>query len=76
MAWKTHEFQFDKQPLKVVFQTLAEVYHFNYQIDNQSLNKRTLTANFNERPIEEILQTISLSADVQITLNNRTYIIK
>lgn len=73
LAWKTLEFHFDNQPLESVFHALAEVYHFNYRFSTSSIKNRTLTANFNHRPIDEIIQTISLSADVQIRLQNGVY---
>lgn len=62
MSWKTLEFQFDNQPLEIVFNTLTDAYHFNFQFDTPDIKNRMLTANFNHRPLEEIIQTISLSA--------------
>ena len=73
MAWKTLEFHFDNQPLEVVFQTLAEAYRFNYQFTTSGLKKRVLTASFKHRPIDEILQTISLSADLNVSIKNHVY---
>lgn len=76
MAWKTRKFYFDRQTLASVIETLADVYHFKYQLDNQTLKERVLTANFNNRPIDEIMQIISLSANVHVSLQNGTYTIK
>jgi ferric-dicitrate binding protein FerR (iron transport regulator) len=76
MSWKTLDFNFDGQPLEIVFKTLSEVYHFNYQFDSSSLKTRILTASFRHRPLNEIIQTISLSANAQITLQNGKYSIK
>ena len=76
MAWKTKEFYFDNQPLETVFQTLGEVYHFKYRFNTQNLKKRMLTANFNHRPLDEIIQTISLSAEVRISIQNGIYSIE
>jgi ferric-dicitrate binding protein FerR (iron transport regulator) len=76
MSWKTLDFDFDRQPLEIVFRTLAEVYHFNYQFDSPSLKTRILTANFHHRPLSEIMQTISLSANTQVTLQNGKYALK
>jgi transmembrane sensor len=76
MAWKTLEFHFDGQPLGIVFQTLAEVYHFNYQFNNPQLTTRLLTASFLHRPLDEILQSISLAADIKISSQQGIYSIQ
>ncbi len=76
LAWKTFEFHFDNQPLEVVFQTLAEVYHFSYRFNNPSLENRVLNASFKHRPVEEIIETISLSTEVKILLQNGIYTIE
>jgi len=76
MSWKTLDFNFDRQPLETVFKTLSEVYHFNYQFDTPSLKMRILTANFHHRPLSEIMQAISLSADAQVFMKNGKYSIK
>lgn len=76
MSWKTLDFDFDGQPLETVFKTLSEVYHFKYQFDSSSLKTRILTASFRHRPLSEIIQTISLSANAQVILQNGKYSIK
>lgn len=76
LSWKTLEFHFDKQPLEIVFQTLAEVYHFKYQFITPSIKNRMLTANFNHRSLDEIMQTVSISADIQVSIENGVYNIK
>lgn len=76
MSWKTLDFDFDRQPLETVFKTLSEMYHFNYQFDTPSLKMRILTANFHHRPLSEIMQVISLSADAQVFMKNGKYSIK
>jgi len=76
MSWKTLDFDFDNQPLETVFKTLAEVYHFNYQFDTSNLKSRILTASFHHRPLSEIMQAISLSADAQVIQQNGKYFIK
>jgi len=75
MAWKTHEFQFDGFHLESVLHTLAGVYHFNYQFNNPDFKTRLLTANFNKRPLNEILLAISYAANVKITFQNGKYLI-
>jgi ferric-dicitrate binding protein FerR (iron transport regulator) len=76
MAWKTLEFHFEEQPLGRVFQTLSEVYHFNYQFNNPQLTTRLLTASFLQRPLDEVLQTISFAADIKISSGQGIYSIQ
>lgn len=76
MAWKTLEFQFDKQPLETVIKSLAEAYHFNYRFNIGSPKERLLTANFDHRSLAEIMETISLAANVKIILQNGQYTIQ
>jgi len=73
MAWKTRMFYFDQLSLHNVFETLSEIYDFKYQFDNDTIKMKVLTANFYQRPLDEIMQTIALSADVKITLQNEIY---
>lgn len=76
ISWKNLEFYFDRQPLSRVLNTLAEAYHFSYKFESPNIKQLILTANFDKRPLAEIMQTISLSANVQVSLQNGTYYIK
>jgi transmembrane sensor len=76
MAWKTKEFNFDGQPLKSVFKSLAEVYHFKYRFENANMQERKLTAKFTQRPLDEIIQSIAIAANVNILSKSNSFIIK
>lgn len=75
MSWKTQQFVFDSQPLENVLKTLSEVYHFTYQFENPAISKRRLTARFNQRPLSEIIETISISAEIKVTSKDNIYYI-
>jgi transmembrane sensor len=76
LAWKTREFYFDDETVEAIFKTLAEVYHFRFAFENSALKTRRLTASFTKRPLNEIIQTISVSANLSVSLQNKIYIIK
>jgi transmembrane sensor len=76
MAWKTLEFQFDKQHLETVFQVLSEVYHFKYEFREPLLKKRLLTTSFRNRPLNEIIQTLSYAAEIKIESKNGIFLIQ
>ena len=76
MAWKTKSFNFDAQSLESVFKSLAEVYHFTYHFENANMKERKLTAKFTQRPLDEIIQSIAIAANVNILSKSNSYIIK
>jgi transmembrane sensor len=75
LSWKTKVFVFDNQSLKDVFKTLASVYHFKYKIVNPLLNKKCLSGKYFQRPINEIILTISTTLDLNINFLNDQYVI-
>jgi ferric-dicitrate binding protein FerR (iron transport regulator) len=75
LAWKTLQFSFDSQSLEAVFKTLSDVYRFNYQFENPKVRNRRLTARFNQRPLKEIIETISVSAEINVTSEDSIYYI-
>ncbi len=76
LAWKTREFYFYNCRLEYVFEELSEVYHFKYQIENNGILNRKLSATFIKRPLVEVLQTIAVSAEINVFPKDGIYIIK
>jgi ferric-dicitrate binding protein FerR (iron transport regulator) len=76
LAWKTHEFYFDNHSLASVFEILSNVYHFKYKFENDKATTIRITASFNNRPLPEIMQTITASSNISITLKNGIYTIQ
>ncbi len=63
LAWRTRQLDFQNQPLSEVATALEEVYQRPVVVDTASTNLR-LTAAFNDQPLEEVLEVISLTLDV------------
>lgn len=75
LSWKTKAFVFDNTQLTDALNDLAKVYRFTFKLSEPSLNNLTLTAQFTNRPLDEILQTISLTLTVKIIKQSGNYII-
>ncbi len=63
LAWRTRRLTFQNQPLSEVATVLEEVYQRLVVVDTASANLR-LTAAFDDQPLEEVLEIISLTLDV------------
>lgn len=75
LSWKTKAFIFDNMQLADALNDLAKVYRFTSKLSEPSLNNLTLTAQFTNRPLDEILQTISLTLSVKIIKQSGNYIV-
>lgn len=75
LSWKTKAFIFDNIQLADALNDLAKVYRFTFKFSEPSLSNLTLTAHFTNRPLDEILQTISLTLSVKIIKQSGNYII-
>jgi transmembrane sensor len=75
LSWKTKAFIFDNTQLTDALSDLAKVYRFTFKFSAPSLSNLTLTAQFTNRPLDEILQTISLTLSVKIIKQSGNYII-
>ncbi len=63
LAWRTRRLTFQNQPLSEVATVLEEVYRRPVVVDTASTNLR-LTAAFDDQPLEEVLEVIVLTLDV------------
>lgn len=75
LAWKTHNLVFEKTPLHQVISHLKKVYRIDIQITDKELNNLVLTAEFNEKPIDFILNVIQLTFDLNLSEENGQYIL-
>lgn len=59
LAWKTHKMIFNKTSMKDVASTLAKVYKVEINFDNKEIENCKLTATFDKKPVEEVIEVIS-----------------
>lgn len=72
-SWKTRRFVFDQTPLSEVVNALEKVYFVNIQLVDPGMNNLTLTANFNNQPIDFILDVVSLTFNLELKAMNGQY---
>lgn len=72
-AWRTRQFIFDQTPLPEVVAALEKVYFVEIQLVDPALNNLVLTANFNDQPIDFILDVIRLTFNLELKSMNGQY---
>jgi ferric-dicitrate binding protein FerR (iron transport regulator) len=73
LAWKTHDFIFNEVPLNEVFKCLEKTYHVNIEVLEPELKELKLNAQFDKKPIDFILNVVSLTFNLDLTLDNELY---
>ena len=73
LAWKTHDFIFDEVPLKEVFKCLEKTYHINIEVLEPELNDLKLNAQFDKKPIDFILNVVSLTFNLNLSVDNEQF---
>ena len=75
MAWKTNHLVFESTPLNEVIRLLEKIYHVDILLENHELEELLLTAQFEDKSAEFILDVISLTFDLELTQYNDEFII-
>ena len=65
-AWTDKNLQFIKTPLTDVAKELEDTYGTQVRLEDNSLNTKTLTASFNNQPIDSVLNAIGLTLRIKI----------
>lgn len=66
-SWKTQNLVFDKTPLDKVFSDLEKTYHIEIETSDPKIGQLILTAQFNKKPVEFILDVIRLTFNLELT---------
>jgi len=75
LAWKTRNLVFEETPLNQVISHLKKVYRVDIQLTDKELNNLVLTAEFNKKPVDFILNVIQLTFDLELEEKNGQYIL-
>ncbi|MGN7823928.1 FecR domain-containing protein [Chitinophaga sp. 22536] len=67
LAWKTRCLTFDDAPLNEVAAALSDFYNVQVNISNQQLNDKKLLATFPNMPLEEVLDIMRKTLQINIT---------
>jgi ferric-dicitrate binding protein FerR (iron transport regulator) len=71
-AWKEEKLVFDNSPLSDIILKIENRYHVNVIIDESLANRERLTMTIEHEPIEEILEMIHLSSELNYKIENET----
>ena len=74
LAWKTHNLVFEETPLSEVISHLKKTYHIEIEINNKEINDLVLTAEFDKKPVDFILNVVQLTFDLSLTKENNRYV--
>jgi transmembrane sensor len=78
LSWKTGIIKFDNTPINQVATVLSNYYNLNIQPDNQLMKLPvipTVTAKFNQQPIDSVLTEIKLLANISNRKQNDTILL-
>ena len=74
IAWKTHNITFNKSKLGYVLSVIEKTYHANIEVSDPDLNNLLLTAQFNDKPVEFVLDVIRLTFNLELSGENGHYL--
>ncbi len=75
LAWKTRNLVFDETPMKEVINHLKRVYHVDIQTKNEEINEMVLTAEFDKKPIDFVLNVVKITFDLDLNYEDDYYIL-
>ena len=73
LAWKTKDLVFNETPLKEVIRCLEKVYHIEIQLAEPNLENLQLTAHFDKKPIDFVLDVVRLTFNLELTGENEHF---
>jgi ferric-dicitrate binding protein FerR (iron transport regulator) len=73
LSWKTRDFIFNDIPLNEVFTCLEKTYHVKIQVSNPELNDLKLSAQFDKKPIDFILNVVGLTFNLELSVEDEQY---
>ncbi len=73
LAWKTHDFVFNEIPLRDVIICLENTYHVDIEFTQPELNDLKLTAHFENKPIDFVLNVVRLTFNLDLSEENEQF---
>ena len=75
LSWKTGKIEFKNTPLKMVCEQLSDIYGKKIIYFSNSANEHSITGNFTNAPLEEILEVIELTINVKFNIEGEKIIL-
>lgn len=76
LSWQNGVFEFNNIPIREVIKDLNTYYNDRIEIDSQSIFDCNLTARFDNNELEDIINIIKTSCNLEIVLTNDKYFVK
>jgi ferric-dicitrate binding protein FerR (iron transport regulator) len=73
LAWKTNDIIFNETPLSEVVKCLEKVYHIEVDVMEPELEELKLTAHFDKKPIDFVLDVVRLTFNLELTGENEHF---
>ena len=73
LAWKTNDLIFNETPLSEVIRCLEKTYHIEIQLNEAELNDLLLTAHFDKKPIDFVLNVVRLTFNLELNGENEHF---
>jgi len=73
LAWKTNDLIFNETPLSEVIRCLEKVYHIEIQLSEPGLEALELTAHFDKKPIDFVLNVVRLTFNLELSGENEHF---
>ena len=69
LSWRSHKLRFKDTPLEHVFEDLEAYYNVTFVVENESLYTCRLSGKFYKQTLDELLEMLGLTFDLQISRN-------
>jgi ferric-dicitrate binding protein FerR (iron transport regulator) len=73
ISWKTHDLVFNEVPLSEVIRCLKKVYNVDIHVEEPGLNDLVLTAHFDKKPLDFILNVVRLTFNLELSEENKQF---
>lgn len=73
LAWKTNDLIFNETPLNEVVRCLEKAYRIDIDLAENELNDLVLTAHFDKKPIDFVLNVVRLTFNLELTGENEHF---
>ncbi len=75
LAWKTGKLIFEGDAMKKVIEDLSKFYSIQIKLGNPSFESCKLSASFENQPIEEVIEVIKLTYDLEVQQDSSTIVL-
>lgn len=75
LGWLRNKFVFEKMPLQEAVEELQRFYDFEIRLADPELGKLTITGEFEQEPLEEILSVICRALNLKYRIDGKMYFI-